>query len=129
MRNTATLALVALLAACTLAGGPVSTVDQGADPTSSTEDVPQATTPATGSTPSSTAASAAPSEGGDHHLLVVCSRCRVEAITFTDQSAALGLVEPLIGMHGHAALGDTDGDGMSDLVVGTFANRPPTPTR
>jgi hypothetical protein len=47
-----------------------------------------------------------------------------ESISFSDQTEALGLVEPLIGMYGHAAVwGDIDGDDRSDLFMGTFADR------
>jgi enediyne biosynthesis protein E4 len=46
-------------------------------------------------------------------------------IGFTDVTADYGLVEPLTGMHGHAAAwGDIDGSGLPDLFVGTFADRP-----
>ncbi|MCI0633454.1 MAG: CRTAC1 family protein [Actinobacteria bacterium] len=45
---------------------------------------------------------------------------------FDDATTASGLVEPLIGMHGHAAAwSDVNGDGWLDLFVGTFADRPP----
>ena len=46
------------------------------------------------------------------------------AIQLEDATDDLGLVEPLTGIHGHAtALGDVDGDGWVDVVVGTFADR------
>jgi enediyne biosynthesis protein E4 len=46
-------------------------------------------------------------------------------ITWEEATAAFGLVEPLTGIHGHAAAwGDINNDYRADLVVGTFANRP-----
>ncbi len=46
-------------------------------------------------------------------------------ISFSDVTAEVGLIDPLTGMHGHAAAwGDVNGDDLPDLVVGTFANRP-----
>jgi enediyne biosynthesis protein E4 len=46
-------------------------------------------------------------------------------VVFEDVTADFGLVEPLTGMHGHAAAwGDVDGNGLPDLFVGTFADRP-----
>ena len=49
-----------------------------------------------------------------------------EGISFSDVTAEYGLVDPLTGMHPHAAVfGDFDSDGWPDLVVGTFADRDP----
>ena len=47
------------------------------------------------------------------------------AVDFEDVTADYGLVESLTGMYGHAAAwGDVDGNGLADLFVGTFADRP-----
>lgn len=47
-----------------------------------------------------------------------------EGIVFSDQTEAMGLVAPLVGMHGHAAVwGDISGDQRVDLFMGTFADR------
>ncbi len=45
-------------------------------------------------------------------------------IAFSDETETLGLVAPLTGIYGHAAVwGDLTGDGLLDLFVGTFADR------
>jgi enediyne biosynthesis protein E4 len=45
-------------------------------------------------------------------------------LVWTDQSETVGLVQPLTGMHGHAAIWtDINADGLADLYVGTFADR------
>jgi hypothetical protein len=47
-----------------------------------------------------------------------------DGISFSDQTESMGLVQPLLGMHGHAAVwGDFDGDDGPDLFMGTFADR------
>ncbi len=46
-------------------------------------------------------------------------------VAFDDATEDYGLIDPLTGMHGHAAAwGDVDGNGLVDLFVGTFADRP-----
>ncbi len=47
------------------------------------------------------------------------------AIQFEDVTAKAGLLKPLEGMMGHGgAWGDVDGDGLPDLFVGGFCDRP-----
>jgi len=46
------------------------------------------------------------------------------AVSLIDVIDSVGLVDPLTGMHGHAAIwSDVNGDNIADLFVGTFADR------
>src|SRR2546423_4520677 len=48
-----------------------------------------------------------------------------DPIHFKDATKSAGLLEPLVGMMGHGgAWGDFDGDGLIDLYVGGFCDRP-----
>ncbi len=47
-------------------------------------------------------------------------------LSFGDITDELDLIDPLVGLHGHAAaFGDINDDQHLDLAVGTFGNRPP----
>jgi len=95
---------VLLLAACTASGSP-GTVSTTAESTSGT------TAPT--EEPGSLTCWTAPAATGSG------------SVEFEDVTEEAGLVDPLTGMHGHAAIWtDVDGDDRPDLYFGTFADRP-----
>jgi hypothetical protein len=110
VRSRLTLAIVVLVAACTTDAGEPST-NAPDDATTGAGDGSAATTP----------------ESGDSNGLTCWAAPRVDggaSISFSDQTETLGLIEPLVGMYGHAAVwGDIDGDDRADLFMGTFADR------
>ena len=107
-RLTAIAALVAL-AACTSVSGEGSAVTGG------TEEGPAGTT----SGPVATVADA-----GDLACWTAVPGQGEATIAFSDQTEALGMVTPLIGMYGHAGIwGDFNEDERPDLFMGTFADR------
>jgi len=121
--------LSVLFSACT-AGNPLTT---SAPPTSpEPAHSPEVTPPASTETAPETVTEADEvriPEGRVRDL--VCWSSSVEvgeaAVEFEDVTGPMALVEPLTGIHGHAAaFGDLNGDGYPDLTVGTFADRPPT---
>ena len=108
------VALILLLAACTgattseLNGGPSVDDNPVPDGTSSLPAGSSATGPVTRDL---SCWSSPPAEGSS-------------SISFSDQTESMGLIVPLVGMHGHAAVwGDFNGDDLLDLFVGTFADR------
>lgn len=104
MRGGLALSAVILFAACTGV--------TGVSPTSETEASPTTPTSASATTPGLTCWTSSPT--GDD-----------QGLTFVDVTEASALIDPLIGMHGHAAIWtDVDGDDRADLYVGTFADRP-----
>ena len=113
-RLAAALACAVILAACsgdvTQSETPPSTsssASSGATTTATGETAPGETTAASGD---GLTCWASPASDGD------------PGITLGDITEAVGLVDPLIGMRGHAAAwGEVDGDGLPDLFFGTFA--------
>ena len=109
MKSRLAAAALLVLVACTSEGGPGTT--------------------GPGETPAGDGGSTSDQEGtvaavGDLACWTAGAATGEEAITFSDQTEAMGLVEPLVGMYGHAAVwGDITGDDRPDLFMGTFADR------
>lgn len=113
------IAFLLLLAACTQSGA-TSTEGQAA-PTG------EAGTAAPEPTPDSNGGATSTVTNGGLACWSAAPMTGSEEISFSDQTEALGLVQPLVGMHGHAAVwGDFNGDLSPDLYVGTFADRDPS---
>ncbi len=103
------VALAASLVSCGGGDDDAARDEDAADEAPTTESAPATTPPA--ATPAGVCWTA-PAAGG-------------AGVAFADATAAAGLVDPLTGMHGHAAAAaDVDGDGWTDLFVGGFADRP-----
>lgn len=103
------LALLAILAgSCTMQGAAPSTPPDAATTRPTTTNPAEATTDPMGLTCWSAPAVGEPGE-----------------IRLVDVTESTGLVAPLTGMYGHAAIWtDTDSNGRADLYVGTYADRP-----
>jgi len=92
-------------------------------PETSTDPTSAGTGDATGTSGTGTPATAG-GEGGDLTCWSAPTSGSPGPIRFEDQTEALSLVEPLLGLHGHAAaFGDVNDDDAPDLVVGTFGDR------
>jgi len=113
VRGRVALSALLFVAACT--SGVEG--DGGGSTTRAPSDEPAGTVPGSVGTVADAGALtcwAAPASGGE------------SGIAFSDQTEAMGLVAPLVGMYGHAAIwGDVSGDHRPDLFMGTFADREP----
>ena len=83
------------------------------------------TSPASAALDTTTGATAAVVTGGAAGCWNAPATGTGGPVALADITAPAGLVDPLLGMRGHAAAwGEVDGDGHPDLLVGTFANGP-----
>ena len=108
-RRLVAAATLVALAACTSGSGSGTTATSGA-----------------GTEPNGTSSGSAGTvaEAGDLACWTAAPGEGEAAIAFSDQTEALGMVTPLIGMYGHAGVwGDFNGDERPDLFMGTFADR------
>jgi hypothetical protein len=95
-------------------------------------DPPPVTDPATGGGSTTSAESSngnegtSPPRGEGDACWAASAPTGVEGISFSDQTESMGLIEPFLGMHGHAAVwADFNDDLRPDLYMGTFADRDP----
>lgn len=115
MNSRVGVGLLLLVAACTGGGETGGSTD---GPGGS---VPVSTEGTGGSSP------VTPAETGNLTCWTALPGGGESTISFSDQTEAMGLVAPLVGMYGHAAVwGDFTGDHRPDLFMGTFADREPS---
>lgn len=108
-------AAVLALAACTTAppdttsiAAPQTTIDE-VTRTSTSTTTPETSITAAGSDMTCWASQPEPAAG---------------PVRFEDVTEQIGMIDPLLGMYGHAAIWtDVDGNGRPDLYVGTYADR------
>jgi len=109
MSRAGPIVVLMVLAACS-AGPNSSTTSPGRSGESVTSTADPSTTTAVASSERTCWASASDGPTGP--------------ISFRDVTENVGLIAPLTGMHGHAAIwSDVNGDDFPDLYVGTFADR------
>lgn len=116
------VALAVTLFSCTPEGTTTADTDTDttrASTTTSITDLVETTTPTTTTTTTTTVR-----HGSGLTCWTADSRGTSGPVVFNDTTEEAGLVEPLTGMHGHAAVWlDVDGNNRPDLYVGTFADR------
>lgn len=124
IRLAALAALAVVLYSCTPEAD--TTLETGTDTTVATTTTTSTVTTTTTSTTTTIATTTtAPSSSGLTCWTADSSSGTPGSIKFIDITEDTGLIEPLKGMHGHAAVWlDVDGNDLPDLYVGTFADRP-----
>jgi hypothetical protein len=119
MTRRLAVALALVVAACS----------QTADPNGNVTNPPAGTSGGTSATPAaSTGGTASGGTASASDGTLTCWATPATAgdagVSFSDQTEAMGLVQPFVGMYGHSAVwGDFDGDERPDLYMGTFADR------
>ena len=121
MTGRATLAMVVLVMVACLERSSPSTPTASSAPPDTTTTLSLGTSTTTRSVPSSIASLPSVGAGGCWQAFPGAEEGRFEDVT-----EAVGLIEPLTGISGHAAAwGDVDSDNHPDLLVGTFTSRDP----
>ncbi|HEX6235582.1 MAG TPA: CRTAC1 family protein [Acidimicrobiales bacterium] len=123
LRRTVLPALVVLVAACGADDGNEGNGGEAGAPASPPRDGPPAG-------PSADDGRGTAAGGAEAEVCWTARRAQGDGVAFAEVTERAGLVEPLVGMYGHAAAAaDVDGDNWTDLFVAGFADREPNEYR